>query len=229
MKTDIPIIELDSYWLASAGSGNGLREASFSLFRGDVCAIESDSTEDAALFLRALATLIQPRKGTYRFDGRKIDLDDYRNSLDCKRRIGYIASDAALISNRTLEDNLLLMRKFHEDSIALDLDARTAALCRKFDLIDKLDQRPADLPPRQVQNAITVRELAKQPEVLVLDRPEDFVDHARFDFFLEIVKSMIRAELTTVYYSSDNRMGQALANRKVDIRRGRLRAGGREG
>ncbi|MEW6671522.1 MAG: hypothetical protein AB1427_07450 [Thermodesulfobacteriota bacterium] len=216
------IIELIDYTLEPEGARNGLNDFSFSLSGGDGYAVETDSIDDAVLFLKAVVTWVSPQKGIYRFNGVNIDLDDYRNSLLCKRKIGYIASDAALISNRTVRDNLIFMRCYHEDSLLLTLDDTTAELCRKFDIADKLDRRPGELHPRDIKNAITIRELSKSPDVLVLERPEDFIDHTKFDLFKEAVTAMTRQGLPVVFYSSDRNFINTFSNKKARISKGRL-------
>ena len=222
MKNDMPVIELIDYTLKPEGAGNGLTEFSFSLFSGDGYSIETDSIDDVALFLKALVTLASPRKGTYCFNEMKIDLSDYRNALPCKQRIGYIASDAALISNRTVRENLLFMRYFHEDSLLLTLDDHTADLCRKFDIFDKLERRPGELHPQDIKNTITIRELSKHPDVLVLERPEDFIDHTKFRIFMEAVRAMTQRNLPVVFYSSDADFTKSFSNKKLTISKGRL-------
>lgn len=218
----MPIIKLTDYTLEAEGAGNGLSGFSFSLSSGDGYSIETDSIDDAALFLKAMVTLASPRKGTYCFNDVKIDLSDYRSSLSCKRRIGYIASDAALISNRTLRENLLFMRYFHEDSLLLTLDDYVAQLCREFDIFDKLERRPGELHPQDIKNAITIRELSKYPDVLVLERPEDFIDHTKFGLFMENVRGMTRRNLPVVFYSSDRVFIKSFSNKKIKISKGRL-------
>jgi len=218
----MPIIELIDYTLDPEGAGNGLSDISFSLFSGDGYLLQTDSIDDAVLFLKALVTLVSPRKGTYCFNDTKIDLSDYRNSLPCKQRMGYIASDAALISNRTVRENLLLMRYFHEDSLLLTLDDHTAELCRKFDILDKFDRRPGELHPQDIKNTITVRELSKYPDVLVLERPEDFIDHTKFSLFMETVMAMTQQNLPVVFFSSDTEFIKSFSNKKLKISKGRL-------
>ena len=218
----MPIIELIDYTLEPEGAGNGLTDFSFSLFSGDGYSIQTDSSDDAAIFLKALVTLVSPRKGTYCFNDMKIDLSDYRNSLPCKRRMGYIASDTALISNRTVRENLLFMRYFHENSLLLPLDDHAAQLCRKFDIFDKLERRPGELHPQDIKNTITIRELSKHPDVLVLDRPEDFIDHTKFRFFMEAVRAMTQRNLPVVFYSSDTDFIKSFSNKKLKISKGRL-------
>ncbi len=216
------LVQLKDYVLKPRGAGNGLSGIDFSLYKGDCYWIQSDSIDNAALFLKALATLAVPLKGTYWFRGSRIDLSDYRNSLFCKQQIGYISPDAALISNRSIKENLLFMRFFHEDSLSLALDDRTLELCRRFDILDQLGQRPSELHPRDIQNVVTVRELAKNPAILLLESPEDFIDHSRYGLFNEVLSSLSQQEVALVFSSSDQNFLKAFSCKKILIRNSRL-------
>ena len=59
------LIELKDYALPPTGTSGGLSQVHFSLSSGDVCAIQADSTDDARLFIRGIATLAVPLEGSY--------------------------------------------------------------------------------------------------------------------------------------------------------------------
>ena len=102
--------ELKNYMVFSEGGERRLSIGEFTLSGTDSCCVRSDSSDDARLFLRALATLVYPVQGTYRYKGSVLDFSDYRRLLPLKRKVGYIASDTAMLSNRTIRENLLLRR-----------------------------------------------------------------------------------------------------------------------
>lgn len=218
------LIELTDYTLSPIGNGNGFEGINFTLSEGDVCAVEADEEEDAIVFLRALATLTMPTSGTYCFRDKYPDLSDYRQLLPIKKKIGYVAPDSAMISNRTVRENLLLMRYYFENSLLIDLDDRTAELCRIFDLEDKLDMRPGALNPLDLQVAIAIRELSKSPEVLLMDRPEDYIGHTHFHQFIKVVENMLSSGVAVAVFSFDKDFIETFANRNVLISNGKLKS-----
>lgn len=218
----MPLIELSDYILPSAGSGYGIHQFYFALSKGDVCAIESTHPDDATLFLKALATLIRPLKGTFRYAGRKKDLSNYRNLLDYKQRVGYIAPETALISNMTLRQNLLIRRYYFENSLSDHLDEQTRTLCTAFNIMDKLDQRPTALNAMEVQAAIVIREIIKKPEILLLNRPEDFIGHTNIGILGQMFSDWVANKLPVVVISYDRRFIRRFANRKILITNGSL-------
>lgn len=220
--TEMNIIELSDYTLASEGTGNGLNGFYFALSKGDVCSIETNSLDDAHTLLRALATLKNPVKGIYRFMGEEIDFSDYRNLLPYKKKIGYIASDSGMISNRTIRENLLFMRYYFENSLSINLDKNTEGLCRAFDIHDELDMRPAALHHLNLRLAITIREITKSPDMLLLDRPEDFVGHTKFNIFIDNFKKLLATGLAVVILSYDRDFVDTFSNKKILITDGYL-------
>ncbi len=216
------LLELSNYTLAARGLGDGIDGFYFSLNPGDVCVIDSQNPDDAHLFLRALATLVRPVKGIYTFMGRKHNLRRYEDMLCCKQKIGYVAPDAALISNLTVRQNLMLQRYYHEETLNIDLEKEVFDLCQAFGIADKLDKRPAVLQPMEVQAAIIVREVTKKPAFMLLGQPEDFVGHAKYKLIVEMFNRLVADRVPMVLLSYDRRLVRRYVNRKVLITNGSL-------
>ena len=109
-------------------------------------------------------------------------------------------------------------------ALLIDLDEHTAQLCRKFDLEDKLELRPGNLNPLDLNIAITLRELSKYPEVLLMDRPEDYLGHSNFNLFVEVFKDLLSSGIAVVVLSFDKVLIETFANRKIMISNGTLKA-----
>jgi ABC-type lipoprotein export system ATPase subunit len=217
-----PIIEMVDYTLEPQGSGKGINGFNFALSNGNVCAIEAQNPDDANVFLRALATLAKPVRGTYLFEGDRINLKSYEDMLRCKPKIGYIAPDTALISNLTIRQNILLQRYYFENDLSIDLDDHIKSVCDTFGINEKLDMRPAELNSMDAQIAIVIREISKNPMVLLIDRPEDFIGHAKFDYLVQIFNDWISNHKPVVFISYDRRLVRRFANRKILITNGVL-------
>ena len=216
------LIELSDYCLNATGSGNGLKNFYFTLSDGDICSIQTDSSDDAHIFLKALATLEYPVSGAYRFLGEAVNFSDYRELLPIKKKIGYIGQDSAMISNRTVRENMLLMRYYFENSLSPVLDENALKLCKLFNLQDKLDLRPGDLRPADLHIAIAIRELSKSVDVLLLDRPEDYFGYNRFALFKKITWDIIESGPAVVFFSHDLNFIETFSNVKILIKDGTL-------
>lgn len=215
-------IELTDYSYDSKMTGTPFEPFRFSLTDGDACLVRADLIDDALTFLKALATLIRPVRGTYRFNGRVLDLSSRNDLLTVKKRIGYITSHSALISNRTIRENLLLMEAYHNNTLNITLSPKTDALCEMFAIQNLIDSRPSDLSPRDCHLAITIRELAKSPDVLLLEHPEDYIGLANFGILWDFLQTLVKEKLPMVFLSNSKSFVQTFANRKLVISQGKL-------
>ena len=216
------LIELTEYSFDSKKTGQPFRPFYFSMTPGDVVSISTDSAGDALNFLKALATLIRPLQGDYRYKENKLDFSNYRNLLDAKKNIGFITSHSALISNLTVRENLLLMNAYFTNSFSTQLDQRTQDLCRLFSLEDKLELRPAALTDHDYRFVVTVRELAKTPELLLMEYPEKFIGIANLEIFNTILFDMLGGDVCVAFLSEYRHFIETFSKRKLVISRGTL-------
>ncbi|MFO7558337.1 MAG: hypothetical protein R6X10_05870 [Desulfobacterales bacterium] len=211
-------IELKDYNMIQPGNRTGLNLLHLAVSEGDVCAIHSDSSDDARLLIRTLSTLLAPSRGVYRFKGEQLDFSDYRKILPVKKKIGFIAQEAAMSSNRTIRENLLFIRYYFENSLSISLDAYTFKLCELFRIVDKLDMRPAALDATDLRIAITIRELCKLPELLLVEKPEDFIGQKKFTLFVDVFEEFLQSRIPVVFFSNNKHFIRRFSNREIVIK-----------
>jgi ABC-type polar amino acid transport system ATPase subunit len=216
------LINLVDYTIDSPEEDCGLDKLDFALSLGDAFAIIADSPDRAHMFLKTLAMLVKPVSGAFYFKDKKVDFSDYRNLLPCKKKIGYIASDSAMIGNITVRENLLYMRYYFENSLSLSLDEITKKLCKNFGIYDKLDMRPGSLRSVDLRTAIAIRELTKFPDLLLIERPEDFIGHTNLDLFTEVLRDMVLTQMPIVFISYDRDFIEEFSNKKIFLKDGTL-------
>jgi ABC-type lipoprotein export system ATPase subunit len=171
-----------------------------------------------------LATLERPVKGRFRFNGNDVDLTDYRRCLAVKRRIGYLAPECAMISNRTVRENLLLSRFYHENDLTIDLDETTALLCDGAGLSDNLERRPSELNDSDLMKTIAIREVSKRPLLMLIDRPENFIQITPDDPIFNHLKNMVQTKTAVIFFSNNEKM-RALGRRQLTLQDGTIRIG----
>lgn len=216
------VIELKNCAYAPWGQGIGLAPFSFSLGLGEVAGVVADRNEDAHLFLRALATLELPLEGEIFSHGNRLDTGDYRRVLAWKRKVGYIASDAAVFSNRTLGETLLYSSRYFGEADAAEIDPATMAMCEHFEIAPKLDLRPAHAYEEDVRLTILVRELAKNPDILIMERPSMHLDHPSHMQVLDKLRELAGQGLPMVLYTFNQNLLDELATKTVRIINGAL-------
>jgi len=200
--------------------GNGLWNVDFTLDAGDVAIITSDTNEDARLFLRALASLEKPVTGEFLFKGEALSFADYRHLLAYKRKVGYIALDAYLLSNRTLGENLVLAQHFLDDTSSASLEPGRFGGRHLEEIRPKLALRPAKAFREDIRLAVIVRELSKNPEMILVERPDHDLDQTSYAEFVQTLSEIAAHKVPMVFYSFDQNLIQSVANRRVCIQKG---------
>jgi len=211
-----PIVEITDLVVSLPGKTGSCGSNRLTIMEGDVIAIDASGPMDPRKLMRILATLERPKGGHYRFDGIGVDVSDYRQCLSVKRQIGYLAGDAAMISNRTIRENLLLTRFYYENDLTIHIDADMAALCESTGLANQLNQRPAEVNEATLKKFIAIREMGKGPRLMLMDRPEGFMGFSPDDAIFAHLKNMIQSG-TAVVFSSNNRTMTGLARRQLAV------------
>ena len=195
------IVEISDLVMALPGKPGTCRVDRLVIMPGDMIAMDASEPMNCRKLLRMLATLEPPQKGHYRFNGQGVDLSNYRQCLSVKRQIGYIAADAAMISNRTIRENLLLTRYYYENDLALAIDASIADLCERAGLLDHLNKRPAEVDEAALKRFIAIREMGKEPLLVLIDRPEDFMGSDPEDAIFAYLIAMVQSGAAVVFSS----------------------------
>jgi ABC-type lipoprotein export system ATPase subunit len=170
--------------------------------------------------IRALLIQYSPTHGAYWFQGQKVESTNYRHVLECRRQIGFLSSDAALISNQTLRENILLQQQYFNNDLSLVLDNQTTELCALFNLKQNLDLRPARLSAKQTFHGIFVREILKSPKILILAYPEDTIGKRNWENCLLAIKPLMQKHLTVLLVSNRQDWANDLKCRHLDLNGG---------
>ena len=217
-----PIIGITDLALALPGISSHCDANRLAVAHGDVIAVFTDSPADGRHLLRILATLEPPERGEYRFNGKTVDLKDYRQCLAVKRQIGYVAPEAAMLSNQTLRENLLLSRFYFENDLTIDLDITLDSLCKGAGLSRMLNRRPSVLSDGELLKAIAVREMGKAPAVMLIEQPENFMEISENDNIFNHLKYMVGSGTAVVFVSHNSEMN-SFANRQLTVAGGEIR------
>lgn len=222
-STPTLIIDITDLAMVTAGMPGRDDAHRLAVAQDDVIAVLSDSPADGRRLLRILATLEQPERGKFRFFGEMVDLKDYRQCLAVKRRIGYVAPDAAMLSNQTLRENLLLSRFYSENDLTIEMDNTVESLCKGAGLSRMLNRRPSVLSDGELMKAIAIREMCKAPAVMLIDRPENFMEISENDNIFNHLKSMVDSGTAVVFISHNAEMN-GFANRRLTVADGEIRS-----
>ena len=195
------------------GEGHGLFDLDLEIRRGEILGFLGPNGAGKSTTMRLLLDLIKPTSGSATLLG----LDSRADSLEIRRRVGFLPGDLALyprLSGRAMLDYLAELRG------GVDRRVRDA-LAERFDA--DLDRRIRELSTGNRQKLGLIQAFMHEPELLILDEPIAGLDPAR-PAELPRAASRGRRARDAPSFSPRTRSSEVerVADRVAILRRGRL-------
>ncbi len=194
-----------------------LRDASFSLEKGEFCVIVGESGAGKTTLLNVLGGMDTATGGTFFVDGEEVGaytprrLEEYR-----RHRVGFVFQFYNLIPNLTALENVEMASQLSDDPIPADEALRAVGLG------ERMNNFPAQLSGGEQQRVSIARALAKRPSLLLCDEPTGALDHDTGKSILKLLQDTCRRDGMTVVVITHNSALTAMADRVIRIRSGRV-------
>ncbi|MBD2867620.1 ABC transporter ATP-binding protein [Paenibacillus arenilitoris] len=173
---------------------NGLN---LTIERGEIFGLLGPNGAGKTTTILMMLGLTEPTDGTARVCG----LDPARQSLEVKRRVGYMPDDIGFYDDRTALDNLMFTASLN------GLNAQEGRR-RALELLDRVGLgeaagKKAGTFSRGMRQRLGIADvLIKKPEVVILDEPTLGIDPEGVRELLQLIREMSRNEGLTVLLSS---------------------------
>ncbi len=176
----------------SYGSVQALRGASFEVRRGEIFGFLGPNGAGKTTTIRCLLDLIRPNGGTLRVLG----MDPQRQSVEVRRRVGYLPGELQLDGSLTGEATL----RFFNDLRGRQADpAHIRRLAERLDVDLRMPVR--NLSHGNKQKIGLIQALMHKPELLMLDEPTTGLDPLIQRELLAILEEA-RQDGATIFFSS---------------------------
>ena len=194
------------------GSGRGLFGLDLEVGRGEVFGFLGPNGAGKSTTMRLLLDLIRPTAGS----ARVLGLDTHRESLEIRRRIGFLPGDLALYPKLTGRVVLEYLAKLRGG-----VDPRLRdALVERFDA--DLDRPIRQLSTGNRQKLGLIQAFMHEPELLILDEPIAGLDPLVQQSFHALLHD-VSAQGRTVFLSSHTLSEvERVTNRLAILRQGKL-------
>lgn len=194
-----------------------LKDASFSLERGELAVILGSSGAGKTTALNILGGMDNATRGRVFFDGN--DITHWNETQLCQYRrtdVGFVFQFYNLVPNLTALENVELAAQICPDS----LDA--AQTLQKVGLSERTDNFPAQLSGGEQQRVSIARALAKKPKLLLCDEPTGALDYVTGKQILQLLQDTCRKEGITVIIITHNSAIAHMADKVIRFKSGEV-------
>jgi len=192
-----------------------LREATFSVEKGELCVIVGPSGAGKTTLLNILGGMDTLTEGKVFLGDEEISSYTPRQLTAYRRYdIGFVFQFYNLVPNLTALENVELANQICREP----LDAEE--MLESVGLGHRLANFPAQLSGGEQQRVAIARALAKNPKLLLCDEPTGALDYATGKSILQLLQDMSRKKGMTVLIITHNSALTAMADRVVQVKNG---------
>ncbi len=194
---------------------HALRDASFSVERGELVVIVGPSGAGKTTLLNILGGMDTLTSGRVLLDGKEISAMNKRQLTDYRRNdVGFVFQFYNLIGNLTALENVELANQI----CRAPLDA--ARVLADVGLGERMTNFPSRLSGGEQQRVAIARALAKNPKLLLCDEPTGALDYRTGKAILKLLQDTGRKTGMTVLIITHNSALTAMADRVIRVRNG---------
>ena len=195
-----------------------LRDASFSIEKGELVVIVGPSGAGKTTLLNILGGMDTLSEGKVFLDGREISKLNKRQLTDYRRQdVGFVFQFYNLVGNLTALENVELANQVSKNPLDASLVLGSVGLQHR------MRNFPSQLSGGEQQRVAIARALAKNPKLLLCDEPTGALDYQTGKAILKLLQDTARDTGMTVVIITHNSALTAMADRVIQVRNGTVK------
>ena len=198
-----------------------LRSISFTVPAGQVCGYLGPNGAGKSTTVKILTGVLRPTSG----DANVAGFDVVQESLEVKKRIGYVPETGTVYSTLSANEYLALVGALH-DMETEDVAERSARMLDMFQIQDVSDRRLDTLSKGMRQKVVIAAALLHDPEVVLFDEPLSGLDANAALMIKDIVRGLADRGKTVLYCSHILDVVERLCERVIILDKGQIVADG---
>ena len=188
-----------------------LENLSLKINQGDLVAIVGKSGSGKSTLLNLLGLIDGDYSGHYEIFGQQnVPVNSVKSQAIIREHISYLFQNFALIENKTVYQNLSLIKKSARADITI------AEALKTVGLEDKLNQKIFSLSGGEQQRVALARLMLKKCELILADEPTGALDRENSDIVLSILKKYQQLGKTICLVTHDEYV-KTFCDRRIDL------------
>ncbi|MBI3158839.1 MAG: ATP-binding cassette domain-containing protein [Chloroflexi bacterium] len=196
------------------GARRAIEDISFHADKGEIVGFLGPNGAGKTTTMRILTGYMPPTEGTAIVAGH----DVLEESLEVRRRVGYLPESVPLYPDMTVFEYLKFMGDLHEVE---NVEERADAVLEQVQMTDRADNYIQYLSKGMRQRVGLAQALIHEPEVLILDEPTIGLDPAQIREVRALIKEIGRKR-TVLLSTHILAEAQAICDRVLIINKGRI-------
>ncbi len=200
------------------GDFEAIRDVSFSIGKGEIVGFLGPNGAGKTTTMRILSCFMPPTSGS----GNIAGYDLFKDSLEVRKRIGYLPEHPPLYPEMTVRAYLLFVATI-KGVVARDRKAKLAKVIEQCSLIEVQHRLIGHLSKGYRQRVGIAQALIHDPEVVILDEPTIGLDPAQIIDIRHLIRGLA-GERTIILSTHILPEVSMLCSRVIIIHRGRVLA-----
>ena len=218
-----PIVRLSHTDICQQDGRVVLENISLAIGAGEFTYLIGKTGSGKTSLLKTLYAALPLVKGNGEVAGIDLKNINRKNVHLLRRKLGIVFQDFNLLTDRTVEDNLLFVLHATGWSNAEEMEKRVEEVLQGVHLPDKRKAMPYELSGGEQQRIVIARALLNRPALLIADEPTGNLDPETSDDVLVLMRNLAKEHNTAVLCAThDYRILQNFPARIIRIRNGKL-------
>ncbi len=198
---------------------DALKDASFTIDRGEICVIVGASGAGKTTLLNILGGMDRLSSGCIWLDGEEISGYNKRQLTAYRRHeVGFVFQFYNLLPNMTALENVQIASQLCTAPLPAE------QVLEAVGLSGRMQNFPAQLSGGEQQRVAIARALAKNPKLLLCDEPTGALDYNTGKQILKLLQDQSRQSGMTVVIITHNSALTAMADRVIRVASGEIRS-----
>jgi cell division transport system ATP-binding protein len=203
------------------GGDVALKDASFSVRRGEFVFLVGSTGSGKSTLMRLLLKELEPTAGTINVAGHDLNEITRRRVPYYRRNIGMVFQDFKLLPNRTVHDNVAYALQVTGHS-RREIREKVPDILRLTGLSLKLHNYPDQLSGGEQQRVSVARAFVNHPPLLLADEPTGNLDPETSIGIMQLLYRINRTGSTVIVATHDSTMVDRMRRRVIELSDGRI-------